>query len=49
MCFHAGLLPALFFNPEDGGDMGLRNIEHITWDYIPDNITLHTSFDINTD
>jgi hypothetical protein len=24
-CFHAGFLPGLFFNPEDGGDTFLRN------------------------
>jgi hypothetical protein len=25
-CFHAGFLLALFFDPEDGGDMFLRNV-----------------------
>jgi hypothetical protein len=25
-CFHAGFLLNLFFNPEDGGDMFLRNV-----------------------
>jgi hypothetical protein len=25
-CFHAGFLLGLFFDPEDGGDMFLRNI-----------------------
>jgi hypothetical protein len=29
ICFHADFLLALFFNPEDGGDMGLQNIEYI--------------------
>jgi hypothetical protein len=24
-CFHAGILLSLFFDPEDGGDMFLRN------------------------
>jgi hypothetical protein len=25
-CFHAGFLPGLFFDPEDEGDMFLRNV-----------------------
>jgi hypothetical protein len=25
-CYHAGFLLGLFFNPEDGGDMVLRNV-----------------------
>jgi hypothetical protein len=25
-CFHAGFLIGLFFDPEDGGDMFLRNV-----------------------
>jgi hypothetical protein len=25
-CFHAGFLLSLFFDPEDGGDMFLRNV-----------------------
>jgi hypothetical protein len=25
-CFHAGFLLGLFFDPEDGGDMFLRNV-----------------------
>jgi hypothetical protein len=25
-CFHAGFLLGLFFNPEDGGDIFLRNV-----------------------
>jgi hypothetical protein len=25
-CFHAGFLLALFFDPEDGGDMFFRNV-----------------------
>jgi hypothetical protein len=25
-CFHAGFLRSLFFDPEDGGDMFLRNV-----------------------
>jgi hypothetical protein len=26
-CFHAGFLLGLFFNPEDGGDMFLQNVD----------------------
>jgi hypothetical protein len=25
-CFHAGFLLSLFFDPEDGGDVFLRNV-----------------------
>jgi hypothetical protein len=25
-CFHSGFLLSLFFDPEDGGDMFLRNV-----------------------
>jgi hypothetical protein len=25
-CFHAGFLLGLFFDPEDGGDMFIRNV-----------------------
>jgi hypothetical protein len=29
-CFHAGILLGLFFGPEDGGDMFLRNVTGYT-------------------
>jgi hypothetical protein len=32
-CFHAGFLLCLFFDPEDGGDMFLRNAGWLSTDY----------------
>jgi hypothetical protein len=43
-CFHASFLVGLFFDPEDGGDMFLRNVcyfQRITRRYIPEGIILH--------
>jgi hypothetical protein len=43
-CFHAGSLLGVFFKPEAGGDMFLRNVGWLTLDYtvyIPDNRYLH--------
>jgi hypothetical protein len=43
--FHTGFLLGLFFNPEDGGDMFLRNVGWLSTDYtaryIPEDRTLH--------
>jgi hypothetical protein len=33
LCFHAGFLLGLFFNPEDGGNMFLRNFGWFSTDY----------------
>jgi hypothetical protein len=33
-CFHAGFLSGLFFNPEDGGDMFLRNVGWLSTEYM---------------
>jgi hypothetical protein len=32
-CFQAGFLLALFFGPEGGGDMFLRNVGWLSMDY----------------
>jgi hypothetical protein len=32
-CFHAGFLLGLFFDPEDGGDIFLRNAGSLSTDY----------------
>jgi hypothetical protein len=32
-CFRAGSLLGLFLNPEDGGDMFLRNVSRLSTDY----------------
>jgi hypothetical protein len=32
-CFHAGFFLGLFFNPEDGGDTFLRNLDWLSADY----------------
>jgi hypothetical protein len=32
-CFDAGFLLALFFDPEDGGDVFLRNVWWLSTDY----------------
>jgi hypothetical protein len=42
-CFHAGFLLRLFLDPEDGGDMSLRNVidtQRTTRRYIPQDSTL---------
>jgi hypothetical protein len=44
MCLHAGYLLGLFFYPEDGGDMLLRNVDSLSTDYIelyPEERALH--------
>jgi hypothetical protein len=33
ICFHAGFLLILLFNPEDGGDMFLRNVGSLSTGY----------------
>jgi hypothetical protein len=33
ICFHAGFLFALLFDPEDGGDMFLRNVVELSTEY----------------
>jgi hypothetical protein len=33
LCFHAGFLLGLFFDPEDRGDMFLRNVGWLSTDY----------------
>jgi hypothetical protein len=33
-CFHVGFLLVLFFDPEDGGDMFLRNAGWLSTDYM---------------
>jgi hypothetical protein len=33
-CFHAGFLPGVFFDPEDGGNMFLRNVSCISTNYM---------------
>jgi hypothetical protein len=43
-CFHADFLLGLFLEPENGGDMFLRNvvdIQRTTRRYIPEDSTLH--------
>jgi hypothetical protein len=30
-CFHAGFLLVFFFEPEDGGDIFLRNVDELTF------------------
>jgi hypothetical protein len=43
-CFHVGFLPGLFFGPEAGGDIFLRNVvdfQQTTQHYIPEDNTLH--------
>jgi hypothetical protein len=39
-CFHAGFFLGLFFDPEDGGDMFLRNVGSLTRRDIPQDRTL---------
>jgi uncharacterized membrane protein YciS (DUF1049 family) len=43
-CFHAGFLLGLFFYPEDGGDMFLRNISWLPTDYTLLATCFHTGF-----
>jgi hypothetical protein len=33
ICFHPGYLLGLFFDPEDGGDMFLRNVGRLSTEY----------------
>jgi hypothetical protein len=33
ICFHAGFLLGLFFDPEEGGDMFLRNVGGFSTEY----------------
>jgi hypothetical protein len=33
ICFHADFLLSLFFDPEDGGDIFLRNVGYLSTDY----------------
>jgi hypothetical protein len=43
-CFNAGFLLGIFFDPEDGGDIFLRNIGWLsmaTLRYIPEDSILH--------
>jgi hypothetical protein len=32
-CFHAGFLLGLFFDPEDGNDIFLQNVDSLSTDY----------------
>jgi hypothetical protein len=46
---HAGFLFALFFDPEDGGNMFLCNVGYFcwtTWHYIPEDRTLSVEVSI---
>jgi hypothetical protein len=38
---HVGFFPGLFSDPEDGGEMSLRNVGRLSTDYIPEDRTLH--------
>jgi hypothetical protein len=39
-CFRAGFLLGLYFEPEDGGDMFLRNVSSLSMDYAEDKTLL---------